>query len=52
VPVGGGGGHKEKVKVGKIWWKHFVFMYENRIMKPFEIAPRRGRGNKGERWRK
>jgi hypothetical protein len=25
-------------------WMYFVFMYENRTMKPFEIVLRRGEG--------
>jgi hypothetical protein len=30
---------------------YFVFMYENRTMKPVEIILRRGRRDKGERWK-
>jgi hypothetical protein len=30
---------------------YFVFIYENRIMKPVEIVLRRGRGDEGEQWR-
>jgi hypothetical protein len=42
VPVGGGG-YKERMKWGKYGWIYFVFMYQNRIMKPVETVPRRGR---------
>jgi hypothetical protein len=30
-----------------MWWMYFVFVYENRTMKPVEIVLRR-RGNEGE----
>jgi hypothetical protein len=32
-----------------MWWMYFVFLHENRTMKPVEIVLRRGwGGNKGE----
>jgi hypothetical protein len=41
--------HKKRMSEGgQIWWMYFIFMYENRIMKPVEIVLRRGRGNEGE----
>jgi hypothetical protein len=30
---------------------YFVFIYENRRMKPVEIVLRRGRGEEGEQWK-
>jgi hypothetical protein len=36
---------------GQIWWIYFVFMYENRRMKPVEIVLRRKERKEGERWR-
>jgi hypothetical protein len=50
--VGTVGGWKTQGKGegGRIWWMYFVFMYENRTMKPVEIVLRGGKGNKGERW--
>jgi hypothetical protein len=33
---------------GQIWWMHFVFMYENRMMMPVEIVLRRGGGGMRE----
>jgi hypothetical protein len=35
------------VKEG-IWWVNFIFMYENRAVKPAEVVVRRGWGSKGE----
>jgi hypothetical protein len=32
-------------------WRYFIFMFENRTMKPVEIVLLRGEGNKAERWR-
>jgi hypothetical protein len=32
----------------QIWWMYFVFIYENRIMKPVEIALRRAGGRMKE----
>jgi hypothetical protein len=28
---------------GRIWWMYFVYVCENRTMKPFEIVLRRGK---------
>jgi hypothetical protein len=34
------------------WWMYFVYIYENRRMKPVEIViRRRGEGEEGEQWR-
>jgi hypothetical protein len=30
---------------------YFVFIYENRIMKPVGIVLRKGKENRGEQWR-
>jgi hypothetical protein len=30
---------------------YFVFIYENRRMKPIEIVLRRGEGKEGEQWK-
>jgi hypothetical protein len=31
-----------------MWWMYFVFMYENRRMKPTEIVLSRGEEDEGE----
>jgi hypothetical protein len=31
-----------------MWWMYFVFIYENRRMKPIEIILRREKGDEGE----
>jgi hypothetical protein len=33
---------------GLIWWVYFVYVYENRTMKPVEIVLRRGEVEEGE----
>jgi hypothetical protein len=37
---------------GQIWWQYFIFIYENRTMKPLEIVLRPERRDKRERWRR
>jgi hypothetical protein len=53
VEIGRGGkkGRRRKNEGRQIRWMCFVFVYENRTMKPIEIVLRRGEGDKGERWR-
>jgi hypothetical protein len=31
-----------------IWWRFFVYMFENRTMKPVEIVLRSRKGDEGE----
>jgi hypothetical protein len=33
---------------GQLWWMHFVFVYENRTMKPVKIVLRSGEEVEGE----
>jgi hypothetical protein len=39
----GGGEHKGDGEEERIWWKYFVFMYENRTITSVEIVLRSGR---------
>jgi hypothetical protein len=41
-----GDGHKEKVNEGECSGCIFLFIYENRILKPVQIVLRRKRGEK------
>jgi hypothetical protein len=40
--ITGRGKAYRKGEGGQIWWIYFVFMYENRTMKPVETILRRG----------
>jgi hypothetical protein len=40
----GRGRAKGEGKGEQMWWKYFVFIYENRTMKPAEIVLRSGEG--------
>jgi hypothetical protein len=42
-------GREEGIRKGGIWWMCFVFIYENRRMKPVAIVLRRE--EEGELWR-
>jgi hypothetical protein len=39
-----GRGEGKQGEGGLIWWMYFVYVYENRIMKPAENFLRRGKG--------
>jgi hypothetical protein len=45
VGVGRVNGEGER---GLIWLMYFLYVYENRTMKPVEIILRRGRGDEGD----
>jgi hypothetical protein len=34
-----------------MWWKYYLYMYENAKMRPVETILRMGRGDKGKLWR-
>jgi hypothetical protein len=53
VPVGGvetNGERGEEIKEGWIWLMYFIYLYENRTMKPVEIILSRREEDEGEWW--
>jgi hypothetical protein len=40
----GTSGKQRERREGSVWSKHFIYMYENRIMKPVKISSKMGKG--------